>query len=69
MMRSPTKGPRSFTRTRSLRPFSRLVTSTMHGSGRVVCAPLTAFMSNSSPLAVAFMWKAWPYQEATPTSL
>ena len=67
-MRSSTKGPRSFTRTRSFRPLSRLVTSTIDGSGKVVCAALTAFMSKSSPLAVVRMWKASPYQDATPTA-
>jgi len=40
----------------------------MDGSGRVVCAADMAFMSKISPLAVGFMLKASPYQEATPRS-
>jgi hypothetical protein len=66
MIRFPTNGPRSLTRTTSFRPLSRLVTSTIEGSGRVVCAADTWFMSKISPLAVALRWNASPYQEATP---
>ena len=45
MMRSPTKGPRSFTRTTTDRPFSRLVTRTKQGIGSVLCAAVIAYMS------------------------
>ena len=37
-------------------------------TGRVVCAADTACMSKTSPLAVALLWKSWPYQEATPVT-
>ncbi len=66
MIRPPTNGPRSLTRTVSFRPLARLVTSTIEGSGRVVCAAENWFRSKISPFAVAFIWKASPYHEAMP---
>ena len=60
------KGPRSFTRTSSWRPFSRLVTRTRLGNGSVGWAALTAFMSKRSPFAVGRPWKPGPYHEAMP---
>ena len=45
MMRLPTNGPRSFTRTTTLRPFCRFVTRTYAGSGNVLCAAVMAYMS------------------------
>ena len=45
------------------------VTSTIEGSGNVVKrAAENWFMSKTSPSAVAFIWKASPYQEAMPVS-
>ena len=66
MIRPLTNGPRSFTRSSSCRPFSRLVTRTRLGSGNVGCAAVTPFMSKRSPFAVGRPWNAGPYQEATP---
>ncbi len=68
MMRSRANGPRSFTLSFSRLPFSRLVTSTMLGSGKVRCAAEIACMSNCSPLAVASLWNCGPYHEAMPVS-
>ncbi len=45
MIRPSTKGPRSLTRKRSERPFCRLVTWTTLGSGNVLCAADSSFMS------------------------
>ena len=45
MMRSPTNGPRSFTRTTTDRPFSRLVTRTKQGIGNDLWAAVMAYMS------------------------
>ena len=67
-MRPRTKGPRSLTRTVSARPFSRLVTRTIDGMGRVRCAAETAFMSKNSPFAVRLPWNFGPYQDAIPIS-
>lgn len=57
MIRPRTKGPRSLTRTLIRRPFSRLITSTIEGSGKVVCAAEGLSMSKSSPSEV--IW--WLY--------
>ena len=59
-------GPRSLIRTWIERPFSRLVTRTMAGIGRVLCAAVRPFSLDRSPLAVRLPWKPGPYQEATP---
>ncbi len=50
MMRPFTQGPRSFTRTRTERPFSRFVTSRSVPRGSVGCAAVSLFMSKGSPL-------------------
>ena len=46
------KGPRSLTRMTIDRPFTKLVTCTTLGMGRVRCAAETSFWSKISPLAV-----------------
>ena len=45
MMRPSLNGPRSFTRTTTLRPLRRFVTCTYAGSGSVLCAAVIAYMS------------------------
>jgi hypothetical protein len=45
IMRPSTKGPRSLIRNRIARPFCRLVTSTTLGSGSVLCAADSWFIS------------------------
>jgi hypothetical protein len=50
------------------RPFSRFVTRTMDGIGRVLWAAETLYWSKTAPFAVAFPWKFGPYQEAIPSS-
>ena len=66
--RPPWKGPRSLTRTTTLRPFSRLVTLTVTPKGSVRWAAVSAYMSYFSPPAVVRPWNLLPYQEATPRS-
>ena len=51
--RSFTHGPRSFTRTTTLRPFSTFVTRRRVPNGIVRCAAVSLFMSKASPEAVA----------------
>src|SRR5690606_32782066 len=68
MMRPAWNGPRSFTRTVTLRPLSRLVTRAYVGSGRVLCAALNWYMSYGSRLEVARPWNLLPYHDAVPRS-
>ena len=63
----PTKGPRSLTRTTTVRPLRRFVTLTCVPKGNVGCAIVIASESKRSPLAVGRSWKAAPYHETTPT--
>ena len=66
-MRWPTKGPRSFTLTTTLRPLRRFVTFTFVPNGNVGCAIVSALALNSSPLAVGRLWNWPPYQETVPS--
>ena len=68
MMRRFTKGPRSLIFTMTERPLSRFVTRTRVPKGKLGCAAVKAFMSNTSPLAVCRPWKRLPYQDAIPTT-
>ena len=68
MMRPGWNGPRSFTRTTALRPFSRWVTRTYVGSGRLRWAAVIANMSYGSRLLVRRLWNLRPYQDAIPRS-
>ena len=58
--RSATNGPRSFTRTTTEFPFSRLVTSSIVPNGSVLCAAVIAYISKISPLDVGRPWNASP---------
>jgi len=61
-------GPRSFTRSKMLFLFLRLVTLIVVPKGRVWCAAVNPVESKISPLAVVFPSSSWPYQLASPTS-
>src|SRR5207248_10143886 len=52
--------------TSTARPLARLVTRTRLPRGRVRCAPVSAYMSNTSPLAVFLPWWGSPYHDALP---
>jgi hypothetical protein len=66
MIRPPTKGPRSFTRTSTERPLFRFVTRRRVPNGSVGWAAVSLSMSNVSPLAVGRPWWYAPYHEASP---
>ena len=68
MIRPEMNGPRSLTRTTMDRPFSRFVTLTAEGMGRVLWAADTMPGSKISPLAVRFPANCLPYHEAMPVS-
>src|SRR5262245_63252928 len=61
-MRRPMFGPRSFTRTITLRPFRRFVTLTRVPNGSVGCAIVRSAASDASPLAVGRSWNDAQYQ-------
>src|SRR5258708_38599362 len=67
MIRFPTYGPRSLTRTIIHLPFFRFVTFTKVPKGSFRCAAVSSNMSKSSPLAVVLPWNCLPYQDALPT--
>src|SRR6267143_385708 len=66
MIRPVAMGPRSFTRTSTVRPFLRFVTRSRVPNGRVRCAAVSWRMSYISPLAVFCPWCCSPYQDACP---
>src|SRR6267142_1501763 len=66
MIRPVAMGPRSFTRTSTVRPFLRFVTRSRVPNGRVRCAAVSWRMSYVSPLAVFCPWCCSPYQDACP---
>src|SRR5882762_8717344 len=66
--RSPTKGPRSMTRTSIWRPLFRLVTRRILPNGSVRWAATSVFISKISPLAARRPWKGRPYHDAVPCS-
>src|SRR5262245_24349243 len=66
MILPATTGPRSLTRTFTVRPLRMFVTRTSAPMGSVGCAAVSALMSNRSPLDVLRPWWAAPYQDASP---
>ena len=67
-MREPANGPRSLTRTSTVRPLLRFSTISHVLKGRVRCAAVISPMSYTSPLAVRRPWNGFPYQDASPVS-
>ena len=68
MIRPETKGPRSLIRTTNERPFSRFITRTADGIGKVLWAAETISGSKISPFAVSRPANSSPYQDAMPVS-
>src|SRR5690606_4127499 len=62
-------GPRSLMRTTTERPVAGYSTRTRVPKGSVLCAAVSACMSNGSPLAVRRPWWRSPYQDARPRSI
>jgi hypothetical protein len=65
-MARPLPGPRSLTRTVTVRPLRGLVTLSRVWNGRVGCAAVSSLGLKRSPLAVRWPRSSRPYHEAMP---